>query len=300
MALPSLLHVRRRHADRASSATGSPAATKASPSRPVSDVDIKRSTRLRRAFVTLASLFYLLSFVFLVLVDIGNTHNKPVLRQIYFFKLDLADIVPLSVPNAGLINSIARTLGLHDFYQVGLWNFCEGYNDVGITHCSKPKDLYWFDPVRIILSELLAGATIALPTEVVTLLHILRLVSHLMFGFFLSATVLAFVLVFATPLALLSRWWSLPFALISLVALLLTLAGSAIGTAISLAFKYAAESRSDLNIHVYVGTRMFVFMWLATGFALFAFAVHAGLGCCCASRRDIRNGRRPVKGAATG
>lgn len=51
------------------------------------------------------------------------------MRDLYFFKLDLTDILPLSVPNATLINSIARTLGLHDFYQVGLWNFCEGYKD---------------------------------------------------------------------------------------------------------------------------------------------------------------------------
>lgn len=32
-------------------------------------------------------------------------------------------------PNSRLLNSVARSLGLHDFYQVGLWNFCEGYND---------------------------------------------------------------------------------------------------------------------------------------------------------------------------
>ena len=53
--------------------------------------------------------------------------NSP---DIYFFKLDLADIIPQSVPNLTLMNSIARTLGLHDFYQVGLWNFCEGYEDM--------------------------------------------------------------------------------------------------------------------------------------------------------------------------
>ena len=63
-------------------------------------------------------------------VVIGNTSNKAVLNDIYFFRLDLSDIIPLSVPNAVLINSIAQTLGLHDFYQVGLWNFCEGYNNV--------------------------------------------------------------------------------------------------------------------------------------------------------------------------
>ena len=60
-------------------------------------------------------------------VLVGNTSNKPVLNDIYFFKLDLADIIPMSVPNASLINSIAQSIGLHDFYQVGLWNFCEGY-----------------------------------------------------------------------------------------------------------------------------------------------------------------------------
>lgn len=60
---------------------------------------------------------------------IGNTSNKPGLTNIYFYRLELADIIPLSAPNAELINSIARSIGLHDFYQVGLWNFCEGYND---------------------------------------------------------------------------------------------------------------------------------------------------------------------------
>lgn len=51
------------------------------------------------------------------------------LGDIYFFKLNMANIIPQSVPNLTLVNSIARTLGLHDFYQVGLWNFCEGYDD---------------------------------------------------------------------------------------------------------------------------------------------------------------------------
>lgn len=51
------------------------------------------------------------------------------LGQIYFFRLSLADIIPESVENAQLINSIARGIGLHDFYQPGLWNYCEGYDD---------------------------------------------------------------------------------------------------------------------------------------------------------------------------
>lgn len=62
-------------------------------------------------------------------VEIGNTKGTRVLGDIYFFKLDLSDILPQAVPTTlSLQNSIARTLGLHDFYQVGLWNFCEGYD----------------------------------------------------------------------------------------------------------------------------------------------------------------------------
>jgi len=61
-------------------------------------------------------------------VVIGNTSNKRVINDMYFFKLDLSKIIPSSVSNANFINSIAESIGLHDFYQVGLWNFCEGYN----------------------------------------------------------------------------------------------------------------------------------------------------------------------------
>ena len=105
------------------------------------------------------SLLYLLAFIFLILVLTGNLRDKSLLRDTYFLKIDLSDIVPQSVPNAQLLNSIARTIGLHDFYQVGLWNFCEGYEDEGITFCSKPVKMYFFNPVEILLDELLAGAT---------------------------------------------------------------------------------------------------------------------------------------------
>lgn len=299
--LPSALRIRR--APRSTSVGGHfssdlSSSEKASPKshrRQVSRADIKRSTRLRRSFAAVASLCYLVSFVFLILILLGNTHDRLVLRDVYFFRLDLSNIIPLSAPNAVLINSIAQTLGLHDFYQVGLWNFCEGYNNVGITYCSTPATLYWFNPVEVITNELLAGATIALPTQVITVLNILRLASQIMFGFFLTACLLTFVLVLASPAVLWSRWYSLPFALVSFVDAVLIVVGSVIGTVISLVFKYAAESQSELNIRAYVGTRMLVFVWVASGFGLAAFVIHAGLGCCCASKRDIATGRRPVR-----
>lgn len=93
------------------------------------------------------------------MVEIGSVRNKTAIRDIWFIKLDISNVIPQSVGNVQLLNSIARTLGLHDFYTVGLWNFCEGYNDQGITNCAPTQTLYWFNPVAIIKNELLAGAS---------------------------------------------------------------------------------------------------------------------------------------------
>jgi hypothetical protein len=248
-------------------------------------------------------------------VVIGNTSDKPVLRNVFFFRLDLSNIIPSSVQNASLINSIAQSIGLHDFYQVGLWNFCEGYDyesvppllspsslqssltdpGSGITACSTPQKLFWFNPVEVIMNELLSGATIAIPEEVMQILNILRIASQIMFGFFITSTVLTFVMIFLSPLALRSRWLSMPLAIAALLTMIMVVTASIIGSVISFVFKYAAEAQSSLNISADVGTEMLVFTWLASGLAVWAFTIHAGLGCCCVSERDLKTGRREVR-----
>jgi hypothetical protein len=120
---------------------------------------VKRATRTRFYWALASSFLLLVSVVFVILVEIGNLKVNDVLDNIYFIKIDVSDIIPVSVPDAVLINSIAQTLGLHDFYQVGLWGFCQGYNGQGVTSCSTPETLYWFNPVEILQSQLLAGAT---------------------------------------------------------------------------------------------------------------------------------------------
>jgi hypothetical protein len=115
------------------------------------------ATKGRKGFAIFTSCLFLLTLIFLILVQIGNTSNNHVLGDLYFFKMDVSNIVPSTVPTSKVMNTAARSLGLHDFYQVGMWNFCEGYNDQGITACSKPMALYWFNPVQIILDELMSG-----------------------------------------------------------------------------------------------------------------------------------------------
>lgn len=225
----------------------------------------------------------------------GSINKSKVLGDIYFFRLSLADIIPQSVENAELINSIARGIGLHDFYQPGLWGYCEGYQDEGVTFCSTPKAYYWFNIVQVILDELLSGATIALPSTLTEVLNILQICSHIMFAVFLAGIVLAFVMVFLSPLAMWSRWVSLPMAILSSITFFLIFAGSVIASVISFVFKYAATAQSTLNINASVGTKMFVFMWIATGFAFIGFVLHAGMGCCCTSRRDLKTGKKPMR-----
>ncbi|QGA13331.1 hypothetical protein EYB26_000979 [Talaromyces marneffei] len=264
------------------------------------------------------SLVYLLAWVFLLLVVIGNISNKPVLRETYFLKLNTANIIPQSIPNSVFINSIARSIGLHDFYQVGLWGFCEGY-DSGITGCSDPKALYWFDPVSIILNELLAGATIALPTEVTDALKIARVASHWMFGFFITATVLSFVAIFIVPFATSNRppqsisadqhvnevvrphrrptfilFRALPMAILTFLIALFAIVASVVATVMFVIFKNVfMNNTADLNIQAYLGTQMLAFMWIASALTLLGFIIQIAL-CCCACCGG-RNARKQLK-----
>jgi len=169
MALPRILSTRRpRQTARSDASSDGENRSTPAPYKPPSKSTIEAATRTRLTFSLLTSLLFLISLVFTILVEVGNVSadHRHITGSIYFLKLNLSHIIPQAVPRAQLINSIARTLGLHDFYQVGLWNHCEGYGKE-ISGCSTPKMLYWFNPVEIILSELLSGATSTslLPTK---------------------------------------------------------------------------------------------------------------------------------------
>jgi hypothetical protein len=150
---------RRRASDDTAVTSTAPATASDVPTIELSKQQIKRATRTRKTWALLTSFFLFVALVFLILIEIANTYNKNIINDWYFIRLDLSNVVPSSVPNFALINTIAQTLGLHDFYQVGLWGFCEGYSGEGVTHCSEPRTLYWFNPVEILRNELLAGAS---------------------------------------------------------------------------------------------------------------------------------------------
>lgn len=252
----------------------------------------------RRNTTIVAIAFYLITLPFLILVSIGNTHINHILNDIYFFKLDVSQIIPISVANSKLLNSVARSLGLHDFYQVGLWNFCEGYNNEGVTYCSEPTTFYWFNPVEVLVGELLAGATIALPSEVSTILMLLRIGSQIMYAFFTAGTVINFVLMLSSPLVMYTRWFTIPVTIVAAISGLIITVAAIIATVISVAAKVALTAQDELNISAEIGIKMFVFMWIAAILSDLAFILHAAMGCCCKPDRK-RTSREKTEGTVS-
>ena len=248
------------------------------------------------------ALIYLISVVFLILVLIGNINGRAVIRDTYFLKINLANVIPETVPNAVLINSIAQSIGLHDFYQVGLWNYCAGNVNTGITNCSPHQTAYWFNPVEIIMNDLLVGASIALPTEVIDILKIVRIASTWMFACFIVGIVLSFLCLFIAPMSFSKkpRWShkakriflrSLPITILTFAALLFTAAGAIIGTVMFLIFRNTFEGAADLNIQATLGIEMLAFEWIAVAMTLIGFIMQIGTCCgvcCCTGKRRAK------------
>jgi hypothetical protein len=113
-----------------------------------------------------------------------------------------------------------------------------------------------------------------------------------MFGFFITSIVLNTVSIFAALLTLYSRWWSLALSIFTFISALLTAAAAIIATVMFTIFKTVITSQSGVNIEASLGYQMFGFIWVAAGCSVAAFVIQLFLSCCCASRRDVKTGRR--------
>lgn len=151
-----------------------------------------------------------------------------------------------------------------------------------------------------------------------------------MFGIFLAAAVLNFVMIFLSPFAVSSRppqaikylvhdnqangngseaspqgrlphrrrtfilLRSLPFLLLTFLTALLTVVGSVVATVMFVIFANVfANADPSLNIKAHVGKQMFAFMWVASAFSLIAFIVQ--FGSCCAACCGGHKARKKLK-----
>jgi len=134
---------------------------------------------------------------------------------------------------------------------------------------------------------------VALPTDITDVLDLVRVVSHWMFGLFLSGACLVFLMIFLTPLSIYSRWLTFFVSIFTFLAALLVTVATVIATVMFIIFQNtAANAGADINIGASIGTEMFAFMWVASAFAILAWLIQMGLCCCCASRRDVKRGKK--------
>ena len=78
---------------------------------------------------------------------LGSTSNASFLRSLYFLRFY----------HVSQEKSFADTPGLGSFFQVGLWNYCEGFGD-RVLVCEAPEEFWWFNPMEEIVEKLFSGA----------------------------------------------------------------------------------------------------------------------------------------------
>lgn len=116
-----------------------------------------------------------------------------------------------------------------------------------------------------------------------------------MFGLFLAGACVAFVLIFLLPLAVYSRWVSFVLTIFTFLDALCITAASIVATVLFIIMRNVFRSNTEVNIGAKIGTTMFACMWVASAFSIFAFLFQFGMCCCCASRRDVKTGRKGRK-----
>lgn len=168
---------------------------------------------------------------------------------------------------------------------------------------------------------------VALPSGITQPLNLAKTVSHWMFGLFIAAAVLNFVMIFLSPFAVSSRppqtvksWVransdgthvtpagqpphrrrtfiflrALPMMILAFITALLTIVASAVATVMFEIFAHVfTKADPSLNIKAHVGVQMLAFMWIGSGFSFIAFIIQ--IGSCCAACCGGHRARKQLK-----
>lgn len=97
---------------------------------------------------------------------------------------------------------------------------------------------------------------VALPAEIDDILRLLRIASRVMFGFFLTGTILTFIMMFLFPLTVFGRWKALPITIFTFITALLNVVATVVATVIFIVMQGAITSATSLNITANLGVKM--------------------------------------------
>lgn len=254
----------------------------------------------RTIFVTLPILCATISLIFGILTLIGGLPRAGI-RDIYYLRINTTDFYPSSSsPFASLINAVAADLGLENYYETSLWNYCSGELKNGSStefaspsYCSKSSASYWFDPVTIIQDSVPAVVTFTVPDDTANDLKILKHAHTWCKWNLVVGTCFSFLTIFACFFAFRSRIGSFLATIVALVGALFTVVAAVLAQVLGIVVRNVINGLSDLNLKATLGKKFYVFIWIAAGFSLVYWIIIMFTVCCCAPDRTSR--RRALK-----
>ncbi|KAF8472723.1 SUR7/PalI family-domain-containing protein [Kalaharituber pfeilii] len=262
----------------------------------------------RFACILTPMLLTLASLTCTVLLMAGGTNKKiGWVNDLYIFRIDTRnlqtqdtlDLLPTDLDDVdtGLPEKTSDDLGLADFYNAYLWNYCSGEQTMDgskevwkVTECSKPKATFYFNIIDIFAvdSEKNDKEPIDeddLPDAVRKVNKAIKVLSNVMIAMFccgLVATVVTFIVGW---FGLLSRWGSCVTTIFADVAFSFLLAGSVIATGLYATLREGFNrALKDFGAKASLNPQLLVIMWLAVAFALAGAVFWMFSTCCCSGR----------------
>ncbi|KAK9463195.1 actin cortical patch SUR7/pH-response regulator pali [Lipomyces oligophaga] len=202
--------------------------------------------------ITLPFLFTVAIFVLSVFVLISSTFKDSVAGKLFLLRLDISE---LSVTIDGNTVTKGDVSTLPDFYQVGLWTYCQGsrieYDSASesttgysysITNCSNSHGLFYFNPIAVLEDAIGMGKIENYPSSIDTALKSIKFLSYAMAILFCLSAIFAIFQVGAGLFSFHSRGGSLCALIFAMINSVCAVAGIAIATAI-----FYGESKALTN-----------------------------------------------------
>lgn len=240
------------------------------------------------------------SLVCLALVFSGQLNKDMALQNdLYFFKAITKDFVDdpdhaIDEANKYFDNELLQALqggakanDLKDFYQVGLWNYCEGDindKDEKVTSCSKRESNFWFNPVEV---WQLSNTSVQqlFPDKMKDALDAYHKVARWMFAAYIIAICLTVAEFLVGIAAIFSRWGSFVTTIISSAQTVFILAAAITSSALygSLVGVFESVLR-PYKIKAELGSKMMAVLWIGVAFSVASGFFWLISVCCCSGK----------------
>ncbi|KAJ5281049.1 hypothetical protein N7478_006421 [Penicillium angulare] len=254
------------------------------------------------------------SLICIIFVGLGCTKaSSNALNNLYFLRINLENMTSEGSKTTTKIENILSENGitdvsssdvsdvidqlksdstLADFYQIGLWGYCDGditNNKKDVSTCSNPKAEFYFDPFSVWgLDD--SSVEDELPSDYNKLMKIYKAVSKWMFIAYLIAFIATIVEIVVGFFAICSRWGSCVTTLVAVFAFIFTAAGSITSTVLFSIFRSTLKGTLEAyGITLSMGKNIYIATWLATAFSLAAVIFWTFSVCCCSGRSPYGN-----------